>query len=356
MHFSIALIMLSVFSLSVQCFKYGKSPRILSASKTAAAYHVSRLHMSTDTPVSYKNAFMFPGQGAQTVGMAGALCESLPAAKELFDKASAILGYDLLDKCVNGPKEELDSTIVSQPAIFVSSMAALEKLKVENPTAIEECTVAMGLSLGEYSALCFAGSFSFEDGVKLTKARGEAMQAASDAAQSGMVAVIGLDKATVQTICDEASTKSGKPVQIANYLLDGNYAVSGAKEACEAVKEIAPEKGARMAVTLSVAGAFHTDFMLPAVASLERVLATVDIQTPKIPVISNVDAKPHYEADDIRATLAKQVTNPVQWETIVTTMVKSEEFTMAYELGPGTVCRGILKRFGKKTPVTSIQA
>lgn len=122
------------------------------------------------------------------------------------------------------------------------------------------------------------------------------------------------------------------------------------------MKEIAPEKGARMAVTLSVAGAFHTDFMLPAVASLERVLATVDIQTPKIPVISNVDAKPHYEADDIRATLAKQVTNPVQWETIVTTMVKSEEFTMAYELGPGTVCRGILKRFGKKTPVTSIQA
>lgn len=146
----------------------------------------SRVFMST-IPVSYKVGFMFPGQGAQAVGMGGGLANDIPAAKALYDTASAILGYDLLSKCVNGPKEELDSTVIAQTAIFVSSMAALEKLKIDEPGAIAECTVAMGLSLGEYSALCFAGAFSFEDGVKLTKARGEAMQAAADATKSGMV-------------------------------------------------------------------------------------------------------------------------------------------------------------------------
>jgi len=306
--------------------------------------------------ISYKVGFMFPGQGAQAVGMAGALCDELPEAKALFDKASGILGYDLLDKCKNGPKEQLDSTVIAQTAIFVSSMAALEKLKKDDPAAIDSCTVAMGLSLGEYSALCFAGAFSFEDGVKLTKARGEAMQAAADANKSGMVAIIGLDVATVETICTEAAAKSGKPIQIANYLVDGNYAISGALEACEASKEIATAKGARMAVPLAVAGAFHTNFMEPAVERLKKVLAEVDIKSPRIPVISNVDAKPHYDPNEIREILAKQVTNPVQWETIITTMVKSPEFEKSYELGPGTVCRGIVKRFGKKLEVVNVQA
>ncbi len=264
-----------------------------------------------------------------------------------------MLTSDVL-KCVNGPKEELDSTVISQPAIFVSSMAALEKLKVDDPAAVDSCTVAMGLSLGEYSALCFAEAFSFEDGVKLTKARGEAMQAASDASDSGMVAIIGLDAATVQKLCDEASAKSGKPISIANYLVDGNYAISGAKEACNAAKEIAPSFGARMAVPLAVAGAFHTEFMQPAVASLEKVLADVSIQRPRLPVISNVDALPHYDPADIRQSLTKQVTSPVQWEKIISTMVQSTDFTKAYELGPGTVCRGIVKRFGKKLEVVNV--
>jgi [acyl-carrier-protein] S-malonyltransferase len=309
-----------------------------------------KLSMSID----YKVGFMFPGQGAQTLGMAGTVCNEVPAAKALFDKASAILGYDLLAKCVNGPKEELDSTVISQPAIFVSSMAALEKLKIDDPAAIDSCTVAMGLSLGEYSALCFAGAFSFEDGVKLTKARGEAMQAASDASDSGMAAIIGLDVATVQKLCDEASAKSGKLVTIANYLVDGNYAISGAKDACNVARELAPTFGARMAMPLAVAGAFHTSFMQPAVARLEKILAEVDIKSPRLPVISNVDAQPHYDPNEIRQILAKQVTNPVQWETIITAMVKSPDFTKAYELGPGTVCRGIVKRFSKKLEVINV--
>jgi len=312
--------------------------------------------MAQAAPVSYKVGFMFPGQGAQAVGMAVGLCNEIPAAKALFDKASIILGYDLLAKCRDGPKEELDSTVISQPAIFVSSMAALEKLKIDDPSAIEKCTVAMGLSLGEYTALCFAGAFSFEDGVKLTKARGEAMQAAADASESGMVAIIGLDVATVSLICEEAAAKSGEPISIANYLVDGNYAVSGAKAACVAAAEIAPSKGARMAVPLSVAGAFHTSFMQPAVDKLKTALAEVEILTPRIPVVSNVDAKPHFDPEDIRSILAQQVTSPVQWETIVTTMVNAPEFENSYEIGPGTVCRGILKRFGKKTPVVSVQA
>ena len=342
--FVLLSIMLSLLSIT--------SSFTLSSSRSILRKGLSMM----SSPVSYKVGFMFPGQGAQAVGMAGTLCDELPEAKALFDKASSILGYDLLDKCKNGPKESLDSTVVAQTAIFVSSMAALEKLKKDDPAAIDSCTVAMGLSLGEYSALCFAGAFSFEDGVKLTKARGEAMQAAADANKSGMVAIIGLDVATVETICTEAAAKSGKPIQIANYLVDGNYAISGALEACEASKEIATAKGARMAVPLAVAGAFHTNFMEPAVERLKKVLAEVDIKSPRIPVISNVDAQPHYDPNEIREILAKQVTNPVKWETIITTMVKSPEFEKSYELGPGTVCRGIVKRFGKKLEVVNVQA
>jgi [acyl-carrier-protein] S-malonyltransferase len=209
---------------------------------------------------SAKTCFMFPGQGAQFVGMCSDVVKDVPAAKALFDEASEILGYDLLQVCTEGPKEKLDSTVVSQPAIFVASMAAVEKLKQESGEgALDEATCAMGLSLGEYSALCFAGALSFADGVKITKARGEAMQAASDAVDTGMVSVIGLDSDKVKELCGAASEKSGAKVQIANYLCKGNYAVSGESSACDAVAELAkPDFGARMTVKLAVAGAFHT--------------------------------------------------------------------------------------------------
>ena len=205
-------------------------------------------------------AAMFPGQGAQFVGMCGDVVKDVPAAKALFDEASEILGYDLLEVCTEGPKEKLDSTVISQPAIFVASMAAVEKLKQEEgQEAVDSATCAMGLSLGEYSALCFADAISFADGVKITKARGEAMQAAADAVDSGMVSVIGLDSEKVGELCEMASEKSGEKIQIANYLCKGNYAVSGASAACDAVNELAkPEFKARMTVKLAVAGAFHT--------------------------------------------------------------------------------------------------
>lgn len=305
---------------------------------------------------SSKVSFMFPGQGAQFVGMCAETCKDIPKAKALFDEASEILGYDLLQICTEGPKEKLDSTVVSQPAIFVASMAAVEKLREEQgQEAVDAATCAMGLSLGEYSALCFAGAISFKDGVKVTKARGEAMQAASDAIDTGMVSVIGLDKEKVTELCEAASEKAGEKIQIANLLCNGNYAVSGHMKACDVVGEIAkPDFGARMTVKLAVAGAFHTDFMAPAVDSLKEVLAGIEIKKPRIPVISNVDAKPHSDPDTIKELLAKQVTSPVLWENSMDSMLE-HGFEEAWELGPGKVTAGVLKRINKSAKCTNVE-
>lgn len=180
------------------------------------------------------------------------------------------------------------------------------------------------------------------------------MQAASDASSSGMVAIIGLNSENVQKICDATTEKTGKSIVIANYLVDGNYVISGSKDACVAAREIASTMGARMTVSLAVAGAFHTSFMEPAVPKLKKVLDEVAFSTPRIPVISNVDAKAHFEPNEIKEILAKQVTNPVQWETIIKAMVTSPEFIKSYEIGPNNVCKGIVKRFGKKLEVINI--
>lgn len=327
--------------------------------RTVAVTKSTSRFMSADNEFddfSSKVAFMFPGQGAQFVGMCADVVKDVPKAAALFDEASQILGYDLLEVCTSGPKEKLDSTVISQPAIFVASMAAVEKMRaVQGQEAVDAATCAMGLSLGEYSALCFAGAISFADGVKITKARGEAMQAASDAVESGMVSVIGLDKTKVKDLCDMASTKSGAKIQIANYLCNGNYAVSGATQACEAVVELAkPEFKARMTVKLAVAGAFHTDFMAPAVDALKEVLETVEISKPRIPVISNVDAKPHSDPAVIKKLLANQVTSPVLWENTME-MVLSRGFEKAVELGPGKVTAGILKRFDKGAEIINVE-
>lgn len=305
---------------------------------------------------SSKVSFMFPGQGAQFVGMCGELCKDVPKAKELFDTASEILGYDLLERCVEGPKELLDSTEVSQPAIFVASMAAVEKLRQEEgQEAVDAATCAMGLSLGEYSALCFADAISFEDGVKVTNARGKAMQEAADAVDSGMVSVIGLTKDKVDELCKVASEKSGESIRIANYLCKGNYAVSGSSKACDVVADIAkPDFKARMTVKLAVAGAFHTDFMAPAVSALEEVLSTVEIKKPRIPVISNVDAKPHSDPEVIKKLLATQVTSPVLWENTMESIL-GKDFESAVELGPGKVTAGILKRTSKTAECTNVE-
>lgn len=301
-----------------------------------------------------KTAILFPGQGAQSVGMAKEVCEKSAAAKGLFEQASDILGYDLLKTCTEGPAEKLNSTAVSQPAIYVASFAALELLKeMEGDVNVD---VAAGLSLGEYTALAYAGAMSFEDGLKLVKIRGESMQAAADLTPSGMCSIIGLKSDVVESVCAKASEMVGKPgaIKLANYLCPGNYAVSGSIEACEAVEAIAkPEFKARMTVRLAVAGAFHTDFMSPAAEKLQEALVNTTIVTPRIPVVSNVDVTPHSDPDTIKAILAQQLTSPVMWEkTLVTLQGKGLE--RAYEVGPGTVIAGIFKRIDKTFPVTNI--
>ena len=295
-----------------------------------------------------KIAFLFPGQGAQTIGMAKDLCQELPAAKQMFDQAGEILGYDLADICFNGPAEKLNTTAVAQPALYVSSLAALEKLKQEKPEAVENCVAAAGLSLGEYTAIVFAGGVSFEDGLRLVQKRGEAMQAAADKVSSSMVSVLGLDAEKTQAVCDEARVE-GECLLLANFLCPGNIVVSGGQASCDRVGEIAKAAGAMKTIPLAVAGAFHTPIMEPAVGELTEALNGVLISATRIPVYSNVDASPHTEGDSFKDLLVKQVCAPVLWNQTMDRMIE-EGFDQFYEVGNGRVLTSLLKRIKRKIP------
>ena len=199
-----------------------------------------------------KLACLFPGQGAQHVGMGKTIVERSPAARRLFDQAREILGYDLAELCFEGPQTQLDKTDISQPAIYVTSLACLEILRAENPEILETCTAAAGLSLGEYTALVFAGAMTFEDGLRVVQKRGQAMQAAAEATPSGMVSILLLDPEKVAALCQSASDAG--TIQIANLLCPGNTVVSGTKAACEKIISLTEPAGGR-AIALSVAGA-----------------------------------------------------------------------------------------------------
>lgn len=297
-----------------------------------------------------KTAVLFPGQGAQHVGMCKTIVERVPAAADLFARAAEILGFDLAGLCFEGPKEELDATNNSQPALFVSSLAALEMVKSEQPEVLEDVAMTAGLSLGEYTALVFSGAMSFEEGLRVVKRRGEAMQAAAEATPSGMASILLLEPEKVQEICDEASSVG--QLSIANYLCPGNLVVSGSIAARDKAVELAEAAGGR-AIVLSVAGAFHTSIMEPADRQVGEVLASVEVSPPKVPVVSNVDARTHDGPDEIRELLVKQVLSPVRWEESMRLMLDSgvEQF---YEIGPGKVLKGLLKRIARKTPCTTI--
>lgn len=292
-----------------------------------------------------KIAFLFPGQGAQTVGMGAELVAALPAARELFERAEKILGYDLAKLCQQGPAEKLDSTVYSQPALFVTSLAALEKLKQDAPEVVASCSGAAGLSLGEYTAMVFAGAIDFESGLQLVQERGSAMQAAADATPSGMVSILGLERDQIESLCDQA--RGGEVLAIANLLCPGNIVVSGTKSACSRVAELAQTAGAMKVIPLAVAGAFHTPIMQPAVDRLTAALAKTTIQRPKLPVVSNVDARPHDDSAEIRQLLERQVVQPVRWEDSMRYLLE-QGFDRFYEVGPGRVLRGLLKRIDRK--------
>ncbi len=297
-------------------------------------------------------AFLFPGQGAQTVGMARDLCASVPQARQLFDEASEFLGYDLLDLCANGPAERLNSTVVSQPALFVASLAALESLKQSQPQVLDECVAAAGLSLGEFTALTFAGALTFREGLRLVRRRGEAMQAAADRTPGGMVSVLTLEQSKVEELCIAA--RQNEILQIANYLCPGNYAVSGHRSACDRLEALVAEAGGRT-VRLAVAGAFHTALMQPASEAMAEVFASVTLAAPRVPVYSNVTAQLHGTPDEMRILLRRQITEPVRWEETIRRLL-AEGCDRFYEIGPGRVLAGLLKRVQRKVDCQNVGA
>jgi [acyl-carrier-protein] S-malonyltransferase len=298
-----------------------------------------------------KTAFLFPGQGAQHVGMGRGLFDEVPAARRLFEEAGEILGYDLATLCFEGPADELDTTEFSQPALFVTSMAAVERLRSTSPDVLADCTMAAGLSLGEYSALAYSGALDFASGLKLVAERGRAMQEAARAIQGGMVSVLGLERPQVEELCSQAREQD--VLQVANLLCPGNIVVSGHKNACGRLSRLTEEAGAR-SVPLAVAGGFHTPLMDSARERLRGALDSVELRRPAVPVVSNVDATPHEDPAQIRSLLLEQLVSPVRWEDCMRRMIDEYGIAQAYEVGAGRVLRGLLKRIDRSVRCESV--
>ncbi|MFW5693098.1 MAG: acyltransferase domain-containing protein, partial [Thermoguttaceae bacterium] len=254
--------------------------------------------------------------------------------------------------CFEGPAEELDSTVRSQPALFVTSLVAVEALRAEAPDVVLACEATAGLSLGEYTAMVFAGVMEFEDGLRLVQKRGAAMQQAADATPSGMVSVLGLERVEVEALCKKA--RGDEVLEIANLLCPGNIAISGTNAACERAAEMAQSFGAMRAMPLAVAGAFHTVIMKPAESKLAEALADVPMQPPRIPVVANLDAQPHDNPEEIRKLLMRQVLEPVQWEDSMRYLL-AQGFDQFYEVGPGRVLRGLLRRIDRAVSCQSVE-
>lgn len=297
-----------------------------------------------DHPDASGPAVVFPGQGAQSVGMAGDWVESCPAAADLFHRASAILGYDLLDLCRSGPADRLNTTAVSQPAILVTSLAALEVLRGRPDHPLAHVPVTAGLSLGEYTALVFAGALGFDDAVRLVDVRGRAMQECAETRPGAMVAVLGLEREPVAALCDRC--RGDDVLEVANVLCPGNVVASGSIEACRRLERAAPGAGAIKCVPLEVAGAFHTVLMQPAVERLAAALAATDLRPPRLPVVSNVDARPHVDPAEIRELLSRQVVGVVEWNASMAYILSTGVGSL-WEIGPGRVLRGLMKRIDR---------
>jgi [acyl-carrier-protein] S-malonyltransferase len=280
------------------------------------------------------------------------LFESLPSVRQLYARAAEVLGYDLAKLSFEGPTEALDSTVYSQPAIFVASLAAIESLRAESPDVVLSCEATAGLSLGEYTAMVFAGVMDFEGGLALVQRRGAAMQEAADATPSGMVSILGLERVEVEALCEKA--RQGDILKIANLLCPANIVISGSLKACERAAEMAQSVGAMKAVPLAVAGAFHTEIMRPADQRCAEALADVPMHKPRIPVISNVDALPHDSPEEIREILIRQILQPVRWEDSMRYLIQ-QGFDQFYEVGPGRVLRGLLRRIDRGVSCQSVE-
>lgn len=294
-------------------------------------------------------AYVFPGQGAQFVGMGKDLYENHPIAKEYFEKANEILGFRITDIMFAGTDEELKQTKVTQPAVFLHSVISALCLG----DAFQPEMVA-GHSLGELSALTAAGCLTFEDGLRLVAKRALAMQAACEARPGTMAAVIGLEDAQIESICREVSEETGKVVICANYNCPGQLVISGEREGVEVACNRLKEAGAKRALVLPVGGAFHSPIMQPAKEELEAAIAATTFHTPRCPVYQNVDGEAHTAPDEIKANLIAQLTASVLWTKEVNNMVAAgaTEFT---ECGPGKALQGMISKICKGNDAVSVQ-
>ena len=292
-----------------------------------------------------KTALLFAGQGAQSVGMGRELSAHSANARGWFERANAALGYDLAAVCFEGPESELMKTEHAQPGIFLVGWVALQALLERSPGLRYEA--AAGLSLGEFTALTAAGALSFEDGLRIVRQRGRLMQEACEQTQGAMAAVIGLDEAATRAVCAEAG------VVLANLNCPGQIVISGRADRMNSACELARARGARKAIPLPVAGAYHSPLMAGAQAPLRAALRSVTLASPRVPVISNVTAQPHGTVSELEDRLVDQVTASVRWEDSMRSLL-ALGFTRFIELGPGTALSGFLKRIEKGAQILNV--
>ncbi|HHT9140111.1 MAG TPA: ACP S-malonyltransferase [Candidatus Tripitaka californicus] len=300
-------------------------------------------------------AFLFPGQGAHRPGMGKDFYAGYQEARKVYQKANDVLGFDLAQLCFSGNEQELEKTVHNQPAILVTSIAILEvfrSLKAKSASCGLEAHATAGLSLGEYTALVFAGAIAFEDAVGLVYKRGKFMQEASEERPGGMVSIIGLSDGEVEALCKEASQYG--IVCAANYNCPGQVVISGETRPLEVVSQEAKKRGAKRVIPLKVSGAFHSPLMASAQAKMASELQKVRIQRARTPVVSNIHARYVQEPEEIRSALLAQLTGPVRWTESMHNLLKDgvEEF---YEVGPGKVIAGLIRRIDPNKTVKSLE-
>ena len=297
---------------------------------------------------------MFPGQGAQQVGMGRDLADNFPEIASLYQHADEIVGYDLSRLCFEGPEDQLNRTEISQPALFVTSAACLTALragKIAAPLAQLQPDFCAGLSLGEYTALCYAGAIRFEDAVRLVRQRGLFMKEAGEQNPGAMLTLLGMERGAVADLVGACRDKG--PLVAANFNSPGQIVLSGTVPAIEAAEALAKERGARRAIRLAVSGAFHSPLMEPAADKLRAELARTRIEAPALPLVSNVTARFVRSADEARDLLSRQLTSSVLWEDSMRFMI-AEGVTEAVEVGPGRVLTGLLAKTDRNVATTNI--